>query len=441
MHPQPASKPVLAGYRAMLNRGLTPLLLTGAIGLAAPAQAENFITRLFGNLQSMHMEVHSPKQSLSIRVRGSMVVNDSETDFSRVTDSVFIEEKRDGQRRSLTVKPGGAASAAAASGADAKDGSAPSNFRRVWRVNGQERPYDDEARQWLARVLPDVLRETGLQREARIQRIAAKGGTEAVLAEIALIESGHARKRYVQTLLSRGPLGDKHFAPLLQIIEGIDGDFEKRGALSSLAVTQTLTSPQQVAVLGAIARMDSDFEQRTALGALAPKLTPVPAVQAAWINTLRTLDSDFERREAVAQLVRKGQGVQLTDLALQSVMQIGADFERVQALGMVLRQWESPTPAQMQQVVEAIRGMHSDFEQRNAIATLLRRADPDRATALGLIKVAQNMQSSHEQSEALTLIARHLPKDNAVIESYRAAVRQLPEFEREGAERALARRL
>jgi hypothetical protein len=410
------------------KRLLAGVLACSLVAVAAPASAENFLTRLLGNIQSIHMEINSPKQALTLKVRGSMTVNEGETDFATVTDSAFIEERREGQRRSLLIRPV----------VDAKtDGS----FRRVWRVNGQERPFDDEARQWLARVLPAVLRETGLQRDARIQRLVAKGGIEAVLAEIALIESGHARKRYVQSLLSRGALPEKHFNPLLQLIEGIDGDFEKRGALSSMATTQTLSAPQQVALLGVIARMESDFEQRSALGALAPRLTPVPAVSTAWINTLRALESDYERREAVAQLVRKGQGTVMTDLALQSLLQINEDFERSQALGMVLRHWESPTSAQMQQVVEAIRGMRSDYEQRKAIATLLRRADPDRATTQTLLKVVQGMKSSHEQGESLVLLARHMPRDTALVESYRAAVRQLPEHEREEAERALARRL
>lgn len=424
---------------SLARKGLT-LLLLASFGLPATAHAENFWSRLLGGLQTQRMEFSHAGQTLSLKVRGSMIANDSETDFSSVAGTVIIEERRDGQTRSLTVKGGNARSEPGA-GKDAPPAAASGELSRIWRVNGVEQPFDAEARRWLARVLPGVLRETGLQREARIQRIVAAGGVDAVLAEIGLIQSGHARKRYLQSLLARSSLNDKQFQAALKLVSGIEGEHDKRGALAALATTQTLSAPQQVALLGVIAGMESDFEQRSALAALAPRLTPVPAVQNAWINTLRTLDSDYQRREAIVVLTRKGQQPAHADLALQSLQYIDSDFERGQALGMVLRSVDAPSPAQMMKMAEAIRGMRSDFEQRNAMARLVRRADPDSATAQVLLKVVQGMESAHEQSASLIALARTLPRDASVIEAYRAVLRPLPEHEREPAERALARRL
>jgi acyl dehydratase len=53
--------------------------------------------------------------------------------------------------------------------------------------------------------------------------------------------------------------------------------------------------------------------------------------------------------------------------------------------------------------------MRSDFEQRNAIATLLRRADPDRATAQTRNEVLNQHGQVVIEYSALRMIRRRPP--------------------------------
>ena len=68
-------------------------------------------------------------------------------------------------------------------------------------VAGLSRPYDDEARRWLASELSTTLvRRMGLGAESRTRQILAAGGVPAVLDEIRRLEADHVRGRYFREL-------------------------------------------------------------------------------------------------------------------------------------------------------------------------------------------------------------------------------------------------
>ena len=78
---------------------------------------------------------------------------------------------------------------------------------RSYAVGGQPQAMDDEARRWLARVLPAMLRETGLQREQRIDRLMAKAGPAAAHRAAAF----EACRWIIDTLKKTVPIWKKEY--------------------------------------------------------------------------------------------------------------------------------------------------------------------------------------------------------------------------------------
>lgn len=396
--------------------------------LAPPAQAESIWSRLFGLGESLRYEINSPNLGLSVRVHGSIIINDAEDDITTVTHWAAIEERRDGVKRGMTFKL-------------EKDGS----VTRSHTVGGRVVPVDEEARRWLARVLPVMLRETGLQREQRIDRIMAKAGPaaahRAVLDEIKLIQSGHSRRKYIQALLARGALPAAEFGPLMAVLTEMDGDYDTRQALNTLVQKQALTPAQQIDVLKRVARMGSDYEQRSVLVAMAPKLIAEPAVAVAWQGVLRAMESDHERGEVVRALVRREAGAPgVIDLALDSAREIASDFERSAALSTLARHLGTPSAAQLASYADSAAGIRSDFERRNALEALVKRATLDKAGYERVLAAMKGMQSDHEIRQVLVTIARQMPADSALVARWREVARVLSDHERGQAERALDQR-
>lgn len=408
-------------------RRLLPALLAlaASLGSFAPAvQAETIWSRLFGRGESLRYEINTPTHGFTVRVHGSLTVNDTEDDITTVTNWAAIEERREGVKRSMTFKL-------------EKDG----QVTRSYAVAGRPAPLDDEAKRWLARVMPVMLRETGLHREQRVDRLLAKGGHRAVIEEMKLILSSHSRRQYVQSLLGRGPLPATEFSPLMSVIADMDGDYDKRQALTALINKQVLNPAQQVDVLKRAATMGSNYEQRSVLVALASKVSPDATVASAWQATLRTMESDHERGEVVRALVRREAGTAgIMDLALTSAREIGGDFERATALATLAKHLGTPTAAQVSAYAEAAGGIRSDFERRNALEALVKRASLDKSGYEQVLAAMKGMQSDHEIRQVLVTIAKQMPSDAALVARWRDVARVLSDHERGQAERAMDQR-
>ena len=99
-------------------------------------------------------------------------------------------------------------------------------IRRYW-AGMSERPFDPEGRQWMAQVLPRFIRQTGIGAPARVRRILAAKGPAGVLAEIARIEGGYAKKIYFTELLKSATLDPAAVRQVLaQASREIGSDFE-----------------------------------------------------------------------------------------------------------------------------------------------------------------------------------------------------------------------
>lgn len=412
---------------------LIPVLAGLLLGtLAPPVQAETIWSRLFGRGESLRYEINTPTHGFTVRVHGSLTVNEAEDDIATVTNWASIEERREGTKRSMTFKlePDG-------------------RVTRSYAVGGRPAPLDDEARRWLARVLPVMLRETGLHREQRIDRLMAKGaatggaagGHRAVIEEMKLILSSHSRRQYIQSLLGRGPLPASEFAPLMAVIAGMDGDYDKRQALNALIGKQALTAPQQVEVLKRVGALGSSYEQRSVLVVLAPKVSADAAVAAAWQGALRAMDSDHERGEVVRALMRREAGSPaVMELALASAREIAGDFERAAALSTLAKHLGTPAAAQVAAYAEAAAGIRSDFERRNALEALVKRASLDKSGYEQVLAAMKGMQSDHEIRQVLVTIARQMPADASLVARWREVARVLSDHERGQAERAMDQR-
>lgn len=374
-----------------------------------------------GESLTIRSSAPAPGETLRATIDGDVAFNAAESDVARMGPrAVFqIEQRRAGVTRSLRMLPG-------------KNGAT-----REYSVDGVARPFDAEAKAWLATAIPDVYRFSGLQAEARAKRILARGGAAALLDEIGMLKNDFVRAAYLGQFFAHSQPDQAQMVTAYALMRDIGSDFEKRRSLETALARPTLEPQHQLALLSIAATIDSDFECAEWLIEAAGKLPVNVASAAEWSRVLRGLDSDFERKRALVAVIEHGAPrVEAAALALQSMQGMGNDFEQRSVLEAASRTGIAVQDKDYLAVVEALV---SDFERREALIALIRSTTPDVARSQNILRSVRGMSSDFERSEVLKALASAMPNDVALIENYRAVTRGMSDFERAQAEKALDR--
>jgi hypothetical protein len=370
---------------------------------------------------SMKYKSRDDSGTLEVTAEGKVEYTEQEDGIASLgSDGEFeIEDDRDGTERRIVYKPSG-------NGVQAR-----------YYVDGDELPLDAAGHAWLARVIPQILREAAFDVEARVDRLVKRGGTAAVFAEIELIQGSYARRAYLVALNARGPLTSADIDRSLALSFTLDSDFELRTAMSSTIESQNLNSAQRDRIVARMADMDSDFEARQVLMSLTPKLddSSAPMLLAA----LKAIESDFERRQVLESLfARKDLTPRLIDIGLDGLEGMESDFEKRNVLTSAASHIGSDQAA-MLKFIAATRTIESDFERRQVLTDLLGVGKPDSTVVAAILEAVADMDSDFESRQVLTELAPLVGTDADLRTRFRAITKDMSDFERQQAEDALVK--
>jgi hypothetical protein len=364
-------------------------------------------------------------QTFRTRLTGTVEFNEAEDDVSKLNGRLTILDKRNGISRMVDFK---------------SDSASPGGIKRTYRVNNGDAPIDAAGKLWIAEAIGRVARETGMNVEPRVKRLLAKGGPAAVLADVERIQSDFARARHLVVLLEQGPMDAANAAKFLETTRAVDSDFEKRNVLVAFIGKQPLPADLQAALLKQVSKMDSSYEQRQILAALAPKLAAGEVVTAAWRTAIHGIDSDYEKRQIAESLVKEAAiNPEAIERIIAVASEIDSDYERASALIALTRHLSAPTAPQVEAYLKCAGDLDSDYEKSRALSALLKQAKLDANGYAALISAVRHIDSDYEAKNVLTQIARRMPADTNLVSAYRRAARQLGDYERMEAEKALDR--
>lgn len=426
-------RPMFTSNRPWLRRSLITLAITAAFAVPAIAisvaadsrnasiQVEVSDGGLFG--ARVHASLNEAGRRIKYQAHGQVAFSETEDDIVQLGEGAefSISEKRDGITRSLAVELEGG------------------KLVRDYRVDGTRRDFDAAAKQWLAGLLPDVFRRTGLDAAARAKRIHARTGVDGLLAEVARVPADHARATYLGVLFSLATLDDAQTAKALNLAAAIESDFELRRALTMILERGKLTPTSEVALLAAAADIESDFERAELLIGASERIALDGERLDAWQKAARGIGSDFEQRRVLeALLEQRDVRPEHARLAIALASAIGSDYEKRMLLAKAARVGlgNAITRSEYTRVAATIG---SDYERREALMALVRKSDVDAALALDVLQAVRDIGSDYEAKELLVALARVMPADAEVLAAYRSVARGLSTFERGEAEQALDR--
>jgi len=430
--PLPGPRPKATARRPALVRADRPLVrdtLKGCSGsskhTSSSTTQENDDMMIFTNLGGC---------SIRFAASGKFKFTADFTDIASVASGgyVTIEVDYGAHDRRLTIRPNG---------------------ERVFKIDGEVRPYDAEAKAWLTETITFLLRRTGYQAEERARWILDTKGIQGLLDEFGQLQGDYTRRIYYQAAVESGKLDVAGYERLVGLAaQTISSDYELSELLIAVSKAQPLTERMQVGFVAAAKSISSDYERHRVLSAALGRPGLTPAVQAgmldaateinsdyelatllielnearsidekvrpAYFKAANSIESDYEHRRVLSAVVsREGTSPAILADVLNSAKDVSSDYELAELLIEIGSSYpldDALRPA----FFTAAGSLNSDYEHARTLNSVLRGQVPQ-PVALAVLESAKGISSDHEMSELLVAVTRHVRMDDAI----RAAIR------------------
>ena len=348
------------------------------------------------------------------------------------------------------------------------------NGERVFKIDGEARPYDADAKAWLTETITFLLRRTGYEAEARARWILDTKGIQGLLDEFGELQGDYTRRIYYQAAVSSGRLDVAGYERLVNLAaQTISSDYELAELLIAVSKAQPLTERMQAGFVTAAQSISSDYERHRVLSAALARPGLTPAVQAgmleaaadinsdyelatllielndarpidekvrpAYFKAANSIESDYEHRRVLSAVVsREGTGPAILADVLNSAQDVGSDYELAELLIEIGSSYpldDTLRPA----FFAAAASLNSDYEHARTLNSVLRDQVPQ-PVALAVLESAKGISSDHDMSELLIAVMRHVRMDDTIRAAIRANAESIgSQYDRGRVYEALAR--
>ena len=385
---------------------------------------------------------HGPR-TVVVKHLGEIEFADNDEDVLRVSSDgyLFIQESvlLDSRSMEFTRQPDG-------------------SVGRRFVVNGEKAAVDRDARAWMARMLSEMLRRTGINASTRAARILNRQGLEALFAEVRLLASDADRVRYLQEAIESGGLTEDQklrivrdvataffvsdskksavladWAPEFGEVELLDGLLkagETIGASSSKArfalslIELHCGSAEKMGmILGSVKRIGSDSHKAKVLGAATDCLSRDDHFREAFFATLNSIGSDSHKSSVLGRVVEKAAaapGSSSASRRSESANRLGSN-EVGSALLSGSHDGYIEDPRVSREFFGAVDGIGSNSIRASLLSAVAKQSAMGKSTLLRIIESTERLGSDSIKAGVLLQIAVVAGKDAEVSMRLRQA--------------------
>lgn len=284
-------------------------------------------------------------------------------------------------------------------------------LERSYSVDGAERPWDDEARAWLARFLVTLDQGSGMFADQRFPRLMAEGGPARVLREVSDLSSDYVRSVYFRKLIETGPDAPTVRRVVAQAGREIRSDYELARTLIAAAQHTPLgDAATGAAFLEAANGLESDYEHARVLLVLVERRDLAPALADGAIASAARMDSDYEQARLMIAMARQGHvKPPLQRSYIRATQSIESSYEKGRVLRALLDR-ESLSGESVGEILLASATISSDYERANVLVRLAGSARMGEEERAAFVESAEGVGSDYERGRALAALGRSLKR-------------------------------
>jgi beta-lactamase regulating signal transducer with metallopeptidase domain len=389
------------------------------------------------SLSSLNPPVAPPVAQQSSETHTEMTTRDGFTSLSMKVDGAieFTDDDRDvkslSPRGHFRIEEGTWLSGRVY---DVKADSA-GNLTKTYSVGSSVKPLDAEGLAWLQRLLPQMIRDSGIGAGPRVARFLRQGGPQAVINEIGLIRSDGSKRIYVEQLFAQSALnteqlkeaarlirgissdGDKAQAlmavdgkyfvtevrpNLFEAVESIHSDGDKRRVLSDILNKDAGSADTLLSVARAAKHISSDGDKSEVLIEMADSYRESGGLGMAYFEAAKSVSSDGDHARVLsAMLAARGDSRETLSRVLESAQKISSDGDKARVLKEAVARF-SEDEFIRKAFLDAANSISSDGDHQQVLVALAHRQGIGSATVGGIAKSAQRISSDGDKARVLT---------------------------------------
>jgi beta-lactamase regulating signal transducer with metallopeptidase domain len=372
----------------------------------------------------VHITTRNGWTSVSITIDGTVEFTDDDTDVKSLSPNGRFRLEDGGllSKRVYEVK------------ADAAG-----NLTRTYSVGWSTKSMDDEGRAWLARTLPQVIRDSGIGAGLRVARILRQGGPQAVLTEIGRIHSDGSKRVYLEQLFSQVATlkpsdlkdasrlirsissdGDKaqviitvdanYFATdlrsyLFDAAESISSDGDKRRVLSDIVKKDGGSLETLASVARAARHISSDGDKAEVLIEMATPYRPAGGVDMAYFDAANSISSDGDHARVLSKMLAwQGDDHNTLTRTLLSAQRISSDGDKARVLKEAVASYNEDASVR-KAFFEAANSISSDGDHQQVLVSLAQKQGIGVDTLAGIASSTQRISSAGDKARVLIELA------------------------------------
>lgn len=341
----------------------------------------------------------SGSQRLNIEYDGEIAFTDDDKAIKSISRGGYLLIKKTtfGDRREVLAEPN-------------RDGT----INYEYRVGRRRQEWGKEGQEFLANVLIEVIRTTGIGAESRVNRFYEKGGVTAVLEEAGSIKSDFVSKIYVDALLQNHPLSGKELSETaLFISRTMDSDFYIAEIFKDHGDKFLEDEQATEAFLETIGRMDSDHYITTIIKRVMREDLSTSATKKV-LEAATVMDSDHYKTEVLRELLDRRD---LSDELINEVVKAASDIDSDHYATIVLKDaLDRPnlTDEAFTSLMDAVSRIDSDHYITETFRSMLNQRDVSDKVVEAVMDRIEYMDSDHYRR----LILNDLFRNQQISEQY-----------------------
>lgn len=335
-----------------------------------------------------------------LEYRGKIIFTEDETDVKYISPGGFLRfgKRSFGNKRSIIL-----------------EGESNGVIYREYREGSKKLPFEPDGKRWMASVLPEIIRTTGIGADERAAKFYTKGGINALLNEISMLPSNYVKGIYYDASFKIPNLKTADMALLLEDAgDKISSNYELSKLLTSNSGVYGKEEKVLAAAILVTNNISSSYEQAKVYKHLLSKTELNQQNKAEIIKNVRNISSSYEQSGVLQAYVKKPLSTNNINLVISEAGHISSSYEQSKVLQALVNN-QSFKDVDLTRFLSTVSGISSSYEQAKVLKSLVGKVSLSSEQIVTISKAAEHISSSSEQSGFLQSIINTQKLDEASI--------------------------